>query len=102
VLVAQDIAVVPMLIFAGAGAGVLADWPLLVTWIGLALVSSLIIPQIGEFSFVLATTGVASGIFISQEADFLLAVIAASLFLSPIGSNALHYPVARSKIYLLG
>ena len=36
-LVAQDIAVVPMLIFAVAGAGVLADWPLLVMWIGLAV-----------------------------------------------------------------
>jgi len=38
--------------------------------IGRALVSSLITPQIGEFNFVLTTTGVASGIFISQEADF--------------------------------
>ena len=37
VLVAQDIAVVPMLVFAGAGAGVLAEWPLLVTRIGLAV-----------------------------------------------------------------
>jgi len=70
--------------------------------IGRALVSSLITPQIGEFSFVLTTTGVASGIFISQEADFLLAVIAASLFVSPIWSNALHYLVVRSKIHLLG
>jgi monovalent cation:H+ antiporter-2, CPA2 family len=34
-LVAQDIAVVPMLVFAGAG--VLAEWPLLVTRIGLAV-----------------------------------------------------------------
>ena len=70
--------------------------------IGRALVSSLITPQIGEFSFVLTTTGVASGIFISQEADFLLAVIAASLFVSPIWSNVLHYLVVRSKIHLLG
>jgi Kef-type K+ transport system membrane component KefB len=65
-------------------------------------VSSLITPQIGEFSFVLTTTGVASGFFISQEADFLLAVISASLFVSPIWSNVLHYLVVRSKIYRLG
>jgi len=219
VLVAQDIAVVPMLVFAGAGAGMLADWPLLVTRIGLAvtvlgvllfwiartarlrlpfgqglednielsvllglglcfmaashtnlrkpileathplqslliviffvsigllvdlnyvtthwgvillvtvtvlclktilgwvllyaggepagraLVSSLITPQIGEFSFVLTTTGVASGIFVSQEADFLLAVIAASLFVSPLWKTVLHYLVVRSKIHLAG
>ena len=69
--------------------------------IGRAIVSSLITPQIGEFSFVLTTTGVASGIFISQEADFLLAVIAASLFVSPIWSNVLHYLVVRSKIHRL-
>ena len=37
VLVAQDIAVVPMLVFAGAGAGMLTDGPLLVTRIGLAV-----------------------------------------------------------------
>jgi CPA2 family monovalent cation:H+ antiporter-2 len=70
--------------------------------IGRALVFSLITPQIGDLSFVLTTTGVASGIFISQEADFLLAVIAASLFVSPIWSNVLHYLVVRSKIYRLG
>ena len=70
--------------------------------IGRAIVSSLITPQIGEFSFVLTTTGVASGIFISQEADFLLAVIAASLFVSLIWSNVLHYLVVRSKIHRLG
>ena len=70
--------------------------------IGRALVSSLITPQIGEFSFVLTTTGVASGIFISQEADFLLAVIAASLFVSSIWPNVLYYLVAWSKIHLLG
>jgi CPA2 family monovalent cation:H+ antiporter-2 len=70
--------------------------------IGRALVSSLITPQIGDLSFVLTTTGVASGIFISQEADFLLAVIVASLFVSPIWSNVLHYLVVRSKIHLLG
>ena len=70
--------------------------------IGRAIVSSLITPQIGEFSFILTTTGVASGIFVSQEADFLLAVIAASLFVSPIWSNVLHYLVVRSKIHRLG
>ena len=69
---------------------------------GRALVSALITPQIGKFSFVLTTTGVASGIFISQEADFLLAVIAASLFVSPIWSNVLHYLVVLSKIHLFG
>ena len=69
---------------------------------GRALVSSLITPQIGEFSFVLTTTGVASGIFISEEADFLLAVIAASLFVSPIWTTVLHYLVVRSKIHLVG
>ncbi len=69
---------------------------------GRALVSSLITPQIGEFSFVLTTTGVASGIFISEEADFLLAVIAASLFVWPIWTTVLHYLVVRSKIHLVG
>lgn len=69
---------------------------------GRALVSSLITPQIGEFSFVLTTTGVASGIFVSEEADFLLAVIAASLFVSPIWTTVLHYLVVRSKIHLVG
>jgi Kef-type K+ transport system membrane component KefB len=67
-----------------------ADW----LYSGRALVSSLITPQIGEFSIVLTTTGVASGIFISQEADFLLAVIAASLFVSSIWPNVLYYLVA--------
>jgi CPA2 family monovalent cation:H+ antiporter-2 len=70
--------------------------------VGRALISSLITPQIGEFSFVLTTTGVASGIFVSQEADFLLAVIAASLFVSPIWTNVLHYLVVRYKIHLHG
>jgi hypothetical protein len=37
-----------------------------------------------------------------HEADFLLAAIAASLFVSPIWSNVLHYLVVRSKIHLLG
>ena len=68
---------------------------------GRALVSSLITPKMGEFSIVLTTTGVASGIFISQEADFLLAVISASLFVSPIWSNVLHYLVIWSKTHLL-
>ena len=69
---------------------------------GRALVSSLITPQIGQFSFVLTTTGVASGIFVSQEADFLLAVIATSLFVSPFWTTVLHYLVVRSKIHLAG
>ena len=43
--------------------------------VGRALVSSLVTPQIGEFSFVLTTSGVALGIFTGFEADFLLAVI---------------------------
>ena len=66
---------------------------------GRALVSSLVTPQIGEFSFVLTTSGVASGIFTSFEADFLLAVIAASLFLSPLWSGMLHYLVIRYRIH---
>ncbi|MDB4858371.1 cation:proton antiporter [Alphaproteobacteria bacterium] len=66
---------------------------------GWALVSSLVTPQIGEFSFVLTTSGVASGIFTSFEADFLLAVIAASLFLSPLWSGMLHYLVIRYRIH---
>ena len=37
-----------------------------------------------------------------HEADFLLAVIATSLFVSPIWSNVLHYLVVRSKIHLVG
>ena len=69
---------------------------------GRALVSSLITPQIGQFSFVLTTTGVASGIFVSQEADFLLAVFAASLFVSPLWATVLHYLDVRSKIHLAG
>ncbi|MDA9825679.1 cation:proton antiporter [Alphaproteobacteria bacterium] len=66
---------------------------------GRALVSSLVTPQIGEFSFVLTTSGVASGIFSNFEADFLLAVIAASLFLSPLWSGMLHYLVIRYWIH---
>ena len=69
------------------------------TLLGWALVSSLVTPQIGEFSFVLTTSGVASGIFTSFEADFLLAVIAASLFLSPLWSGMLHYLVIRYRIH---
>lgn len=67
--------------------------------VGRALVSSLVTPQIGEFSFVLTTSGVASGIFTGFEADFLLAVIAASLFISPIWSGVLHYLVVRCRIH---
>ena len=67
--------------------------------VGRALVSSLVTPQIGEFSFVLTTSGVASGIFTGFEADFLLAVIAASLFISPIWSGVLHYLVVRYRIH---
>ncbi|MFZ8924872.1 MAG: cation:proton antiporter [Candidatus Puniceispirillaceae bacterium] len=67
--------------------------------VGRALVSSLVTPQIGEFSFVLTTSGVASGIFNGFEADFLLAVIAASLFISPIWSGVLHYLVVRYRIH---
>jgi len=67
--------------------------------VGRALVSSLVTPQIGEFSFVLTTSGVASGISTGFEADFLLAVIAASLFISPIWSGVLHYLVVRYRIH---
>jgi hypothetical protein len=35
----------------------------------------------------------------SFEADFLLAVIAASLFLSPLWSGMLHYLVIRYRIH---
>ena len=42
------------------------------------------ISSIAEFDFVLTASRVASGIFTSFETDFLLAVIAASLFLSPL------------------
>ena len=108
----------PTPVFAGARAGMRADWPLLVTRIGLAvtvlcsktilslvllhaggepagraLVSSLITPQIGEFNFVLTTTHVAYGVFASQEVDFFMAVIAASLFVSPIWTTVLRYLV---------
>ena len=69
------------------------------TLLGWALVSSLVIPQIGGFNFVLSTSGGASGIFTSFEADFLLAVIAASLFLSPLWSGMLHYLVIRYRIH---
>ena len=85
--------VAAMAIIAGAGGDCISDIggeP-----VGRALVSSLVTPQIGEISFVLKTSGVASGIFTSFEADFLLAVIAASLFLSPIWSGMLHYLVIR-------
>jgi Kef-type K+ transport system membrane component KefB len=66
---------------------------------GRALVLSLVTPQIGEVSFVLTTSGFASGIFTSFEADFLLAVVAASLFLSHLWSGMLHYLVIRYQIY---
>jgi monovalent cation:H+ antiporter-2, CPA2 family len=66
---------------------------------GRALVSSLVTPQIGGFSFALTTSGVASGIFTSFEADFLLAVIAASLFLLPLWSGMLHYLVIRYRVH---
>ena len=56
----------------------------------------------GHEAELLTTTGVASGIFVSQEADFLLAVIAASLFVSPVWTTVLHYLVVRSKIHLAG
>ena len=86
--------------FTGYGDGVvpktILGWVLLYAGgepAGRALVSSLITPQIGEFSFVLTTTGVASGIFVSQEGDFLLAVIAVSLFVSPVWTTVLHYLV---------
>ena len=67
--------------------------------VGRALVSSLITPQIGEFSFILVASGVASGIFVGGEVDFLFAVIAASLFLSPIWSGVLHYLLVHSQIH---
>ena len=67
--------------------------------VGRALVSSLITPQIGEFSFILVASGVASGIFVGGEVDFLFAVIAASLFLSPIWSGVLHYLLVRYRIH---
>ena len=57
------------------------------------------ISSIAEFDFVLTASGVASGIFTSFEADFLLAVIAASLFLSPLWSWMLHYLVIRYRIH---
>jgi predicted Kef-type K+ transport protein len=66
---------------------------------GRALVSSLVTPKIGEFSFVLTKSGVESGIFTSFEADFLVAVIAASLFLSPLWSRMLHYLVIRYRTH---
>ena len=65
----------------------------------LSLVSSLVTPQIGEFSFVTTTSGVASGIFTSFEADFLLPVIAASLFLSPLWNGMLHHLVICYRIH---
>lgn len=37
-----------------------------------------------------------------RQPIFLLAVIAASLFVLPIWSNVLHYLVVRSKIHRLG
>ncbi len=66
---------------------------------GRALVSSLITPQIGEFSFVLTASGVASGIFSGFEADFLFAIIAASLFVSPVWSGILNYLVVRYRLH---
>ena len=47
----------------------------------------MVAPQIGEFSFILITSGVVSDIFSSFEADFLLMAIAASQFLSPLWSR---------------
>jgi Kef-type K+ transport system membrane component KefB len=47
----------------------------------------MVAPQIGEFSFILTTSGVTSDIFSSFEADFLLVTIAASQFLSPLWSR---------------
>jgi Kef-type K+ transport system membrane component KefB len=58
----------------------------------------MVMPQIGEFSFVLIATGVASDIFSSLKADILLVVIAASLFISPLWSGVLHYMVIRYRI----
>ena len=63
----------------------------------------MVAPQIGEFSFILTTSGVASDIFSSFEADFLLVAIVASQFLSPLWSRCfiiwcfayrIHDPVA--------
>ena len=68
---------------------------------GRALVSSLVTPQIGVFSFVLTTSVVSSGIFTSFEADFLLAVISANLFLSPLWSGMLHFLLIRYRFHLL-
>jgi hypothetical protein len=62
-------------------------------------VSSLVTSQIAEFSSFLTTSGAASGIFTSFEADCLLAMIAASLFLSPLWSGMLHYLVIRYRIH---
>ena len=67
--------------------------------VGRALVSSLVTPQIGEFSFVLTTSVVASGIFTSFQSEFLLAVIAASLFFSPLWSGVLRYLVICYRIH---
>ena len=94
-------------VFVGVASGglfikTLLGWALLTIGgepAGRALVSSLVTPQNGEFSFVLTTSGVASGIFTSFEAGFLLAVIAASLFLSPLRSRMLHYLVISYRIY---
>ena len=47
----------------------------------------MVAPKMGEFSFILTTSGVASDIFSSFEADFLLVAIAASQFLSPLWSR---------------
>ena len=47
----------------------------------------MVAPQIGEFSFILTTSGVVSDIFSSFEADSLLVAIAASQFLSPLWSR---------------
>ena len=64
----------------------------------------MVAPQIGEFSFILITSGVVSDIFSSFEADFLLMAIAASQFLSPLWSRCfiiwcfayrIHDPVAQ-------
>ena len=47
----------------------------------------MVAPKIGEFSFILTTSGGASDIFSSFEADFLLVAIAAIQFLSPLWSR---------------
>jgi hypothetical protein len=59
----------------------------------------MVMPKIWGSSFALTISRVASNIFSSFEADFLLDVIAASLFLSPLRSEVRHYMVARCLIH---